>query len=219
MEIYWDGATTGHSFNDRFRQQRESLRDACLAGDWTSVVQAAADDFGSLDSVCIGDRDWRTLLHVFVEAGAPAKHVLELVELGALRSVRDRRALRPVDLLVPGADQELQAALEPTFRHKVPSETLERLQRQLHRLMNERADFLIQEHKLRLPQLSALLELEEPTMWCPVPGMYGGFRVRLKRDGTDPLLESSSACRVVGGSGQRHEITPDGYAMVEAGYD
>jgi hypothetical protein len=219
VELYWDGATTGKSFNEWFRKRREYLRNACFAGDWVTVTASVVDENGSANAVCVGDRDWRTLLHVFVETGAPAKYVYRLIELGALRSIRDRRALRPVDLLGTAADEELEVALEPSFKHSVPAEALEQLQVQLHRLIHERADSLIEEHQLRLPQLSALLEIEEPTMWCPIPGMYGGFRVTLMRGGDDPLLETSSVCRVAGGSGQRHEITPEGYLLVEAGYD
>ncbi len=44
-------------------------------------------------------------------------------------------------------------------------------------------------------------------MWFPVPGMYGGFSYRLESAGVEAKLVSESWCRVVGGSGQRHEIT------------
>jgi len=47
-------------------------------------------------------------------------------------------------------------------------------------------------------------------MWFPVPGMYGGFSYRLEVAGVKAKLVSESWCRVVGGSGQRHEITRTG---------
>lgn len=48
------------------------------------------------------------------------------------------------------------------------------------------------------------------TWWFPVPGMYGGFSYRLEAPGVEARLVSESWCRVVGGSGQRHEITSAG---------
>ena len=77
---------------------------------------------------------------------------------------------------------------------------------------------LIEEHGLRLPELEPLLELARPKMWFAVPGMYGGFSYRLEVDGVHPKLVSESWCRVVGGSGQRHAITPAGSQLVEEGF-
>jgi hypothetical protein len=48
--------------------------------------------------------------------------------------------------------------------------------------------------------------------------MYGGFNFWLERDGRDPLLVSESWCRVVEGSGERHEVTCAGVRLVEAGF-
>ena len=51
-------------------------------------------------------------------------------------------------------------------------------------------------------------------MWLAVPGMYGGFHYVLRGE----ELVVKSWCRVVGGSGQTHRITADGYWMTESGY-
>jgi hypothetical protein len=51
----------------------------------------------------------------------------------------------------------------------------------------------------------------------PVPEMYGGFRLRWLAGGKEAKLESVSFCRVVSGSGQRHEITAEGSVLVESG--
>ncbi len=55
-------------------------------------------------------------------------------------------------------------------------------------------------------------------MWFPVPGMYGGFSYCLELTGADAKLVAESWCRVVGGSGQRHEITTYGSRLVEEGF-
>ena len=55
-------------------------------------------------------------------------------------------------------------------------------------------------------------------VWMPVPGMAGGFHYWLARGAPDPLLIAESWSRVVDGSGQRHEITPRGVALVDEGF-
>jgi hypothetical protein len=58
---------------------------------------------------------------------------------------------------------------------------------------------------------------ESEVWFFRVPGMYGGFRLRWIADEPEAKLESLSFCRVAGGSGQRHEITSQGYVLVESG--
>ncbi len=43
--------------------------------------------------------------------------------------------------------------------------------------------------------------------------MYGGFNIQLRED----HLYVESWCRVVGGSGQAHVVSRDGYTLVRAG--
>jgi hypothetical protein len=55
-------------------------------------------------------------------------------------------------------------------------------------------------------------------MWFAVPGMYGGFSYRLETEGEESRLISESWCRVVGGSGERHEINAFGSRLVDEGF-
>lgn len=55
-------------------------------------------------------------------------------------------------------------------------------------------------------------------MWFPVPGMYGGFSYELSVVSGSPVLISESWCRVVGGSGQRHLVSPHGSLLLEEGF-
>jgi len=49
-------------------------------------------------------------------------------------------------------------------------------------------------------------------------GQYGGFAYKLiERDGM-PVLITESWHRIVGGSGQKHEITIDGCVLVDEGF-
>jgi len=99
------------------------------------------------------------------------------------------------------------------------SEDLEIVQAYFHELILKRADpaekFMANKNK-RLPVVSN--EIFGKRMWYPVPGMYGGFEYVLSERSGKPLLTTESWCRIVGGSGQRHEITIDGCVLVEEGF-
>ena len=99
------------------------------------------------------------------------------------------------------------------------SEELEIIQKYFHELILKRAEslkkFLTDENK-NLPIISN--EIFCKRLWYPVPGMYGGFKYKLSERNGKPLLTTSSWWRVIGGSGQRHEITTDGCVLVEEGF-
>jgi hypothetical protein len=97
-------------------------------------------------------------------------------------------------------------------RHPVPA--LDALRDGLHALVRERVANLVEEHRLRLPELAPLTELADPAAWFAVPGWYGGFSYRLDR--TTLVVESWS--RVVGGSGRRHVIDEHGTRLVDQGF-
>ena len=104
------------------------------------------------------------------------------------------------------------------LKHLVPIDVLLKIQVLFHEVIRGRIDRELPNHGLRLPELEPLLELDRPHMWFPVPGMYGGFSYRLESSGVEAKLVAESWCRVVGGSGQRHEITSKGSRLVEEGF-
>ncbi|MGW5106839.1 hypothetical protein [Nocardia sp. NPDC004123] len=55
-------------------------------------------------------------------------------------------------------------------------------------------------------------------MWITVPGMCGGFSIKPSQPGTTPELTVESWCRVVGGSGQRYVVRPNGFDLVDMGF-
>lgn len=112
----------------------------------------------------------------------------------------------------------LQEVLSSVLRQHVPAGILLKIQSGFHDVIRARIDRQLPEHKLRLPELEPLLELERPQMWFPVLGMYGGFSYRLESTGPNAKLVVESWCRVVGGSGQRHEITSQGSRLVAEGF-
>jgi hypothetical protein len=131
--------------------------------------------------------------------------------------LRNARGETPSNIANKHGHQHLRGVLAPEYKRELGLETLAEVQRHFHAVIRGRAASLIEEHQLRLPELEPLLELEEPKMWFPVPGMYGGFGYTLTTRGAEVTLITESWCRVVGGSGQRHRIT-SGWRLVEEGF-
>lgn len=104
------------------------------------------------------------------------------------------------------------------LKRHVPIGILLKIQSNFHDVIRATIDRELPNHKLRLPELEPLLELERPQMWFPIPGMYGGFSYWLESTGVTAKLISESWCRVVAGSGQRHEITSQGSRLVAEGF-
>lgn len=100
----------------------------------------------------------------------------------------------------------------------MPLGVLLKIQSYFHDVNRGRAEQMIAEHGLRLPELDPLLELDEPHRWFTIPDMYGGFSFWLESAGVEAKLVSESWSWVVGDSGQRHEITSAGSRLVEEGF-
>lgn len=99
-----------------------------------------------------------------------------------------------------------------------PDDRLTRIQAHFHALIRERAKPIEPPPDLDLPLLQAPLPRKGEPAWFPVPGMYGGFSYWFVGAGSELRLVTESWCRVVEGSGQRHEITDDGCRLVEEGF-
>jgi hypothetical protein len=99
------------------------------------------------------------------------------------------------------------------------SESLETIKEYFHELILKRAKllkkFMADENK-KLPVISN--EILCKRLWYPVPCMYGGFEYVLSERDGKPLLTTYSWIRIIGGSGQKHEITTDGCVLVEEGF-
>ena len=97
------------------------------------------------------------------------------------------------------------------------------IQGHFHNLILERASvipsFMAMEDKA-LPVITneTSTDSKDGSEWYPVPGMYGGFKYWLTERNGRPLLMTESWCRVAEGSGQRHEVSIDGYVCVAGGF-
>jgi hypothetical protein len=100
----------------------------------------------------------------------------------------------------------------------VPESTIGAVERHFHTLIRERAGDLLAQQNLELPSLSGPRPSKRKPAWFPVPGMYGGFNYWWEGQGRGAKLMAESWCRVVAGSGQRHEVTIDGTRLLEEGF-
>lgn len=218
MDVNWDGITRAESLSDEAVQRRGALADAAKRYDWAVVLDLLAKNPDWVNATRLGGASRYTPLHQAAHGGAPADIVRRLIGLGALRTLRNARGERSVDVAARRGHQHLIGVLTPQLKHRVPLDALLKIQAHFHAVIRDSAGDLVKEHARRLPELEPLLELDPPEMWFPIPGMYGGFSYHLETVGADALLVSESWSRVVWGSGQRHEISSAGSRLVEEGF-
>ncbi|CAB3758654.1 hypothetical protein B7G54_17295 [Burkholderia puraquae] len=219
MSIAWDGITGADVLDDAQVASRHALADAARNGDWATMLDLVARQSRLVNATRLGGTSLHTPLHQAAYGGAPKEVVAELLRLGAWRMLRDARGERAIDIAVTRGHRHLVDLLTPQPRRVAPDDTLHDIQRHFHDMIRGRIAHL-RVDALRLPELEPLLELDEQAerVWFAVPGMYGGFGYALHTDGATAVLVSDSWSRVVGGSGQRHEITAHGCTLVDEGF-
>jgi hypothetical protein len=209
-EHVWDGTTRLATLPDWAAKARLRLADCAKRYDWQGVFDVLEGEPDFVNSSRPDSDSWYAPLHQAAHGGAPVQVVTRLIEYGAWRGLRNASGERPIDITRRRGHSHLFDILEPPRRIDVPTETLRRIQVYFHAVIRVRAQHLVDEHALRPPELEVMLELENPQIWFPVPGMHGGFKFRLEPAGADSRLLSDSWCRVVEGSEERHEITANG---------
>jgi hypothetical protein len=218
MDIIWDGVTRAETLQDQWLAIRSVLADSAKTGDSSKVLGILGKHTELTNTFRPGGKALYAPLHHAAYGGASVEVVNRLIELGAWRTLQNSRGERPVDVAERRDHGHLLDVLEPVFRRRVPFGILGKIQTHFHGVIRGRADSLVQQHALRLPELEPLLELVEPKMWFPIPGMYGGFSYWLESDGVEATLIAESWCRVEAGSGQRHEVTSEGSRLMDEGF-
>lgn len=214
----WDGINGTDALSETERQVRHSLADAAKAYDWKKVVFVLQDRPELVNTTRPGGSSLYAPLHQAAHGGADRETVEKLIDLGAWRTLQNARGERPVDVATRCGHRHLLGILEPELKRHVPYGVLMKVQAHFHEVILGRAARQVQDAGLRLPELEPLLEFEPHDVWFAVPGMYGGFSYRLQSEGIEATLISESWCRVVEGSGQRHQITSAGSRMVAEGF-
>ncbi|WP_186512913.1 ankyrin repeat domain-containing protein [Synechococcus sp. A15-44] len=218
MTPKWVGITKSEALLDGEVVIRHALADATKQYNWKKTLEIL-DERPDLINVTRPDgRSLYTPLHQSAHGNAPGEVVQKMLDMGAWRTLRNADDERAVDIAKRRGYQSLVHLLEPVYKTHISHTTLQKIQTNFHEIILGRAGDLVQKSRLRLPELEPLLELEQPRMWFPVPRMYGGFSYWLDGEGKNAKLISESWCRVVGGSGQRHEITSKEGKLVDEGF-
>lgn len=200
-------------------QELLKLKSQLTAGaDWAAYVGALQAEPRLVNTAFFKQGSWSTLLHEAVRLHAPLEFIRELVRLGAFRTVLDSQGQRPVDIAVTERLTHLVAALEPSREQTKDLNRLLRIQELFHGLIRSTMLAYDVHVKLWLPQLSVLTESSADSIWFPIPGMYGGFLFWLEQTNESAALIAESWCRVAGGSGMRHRITPVEVTLEEEGF-
>lgn len=217
-DTIWDGITQESTLMPAGRAVRHALSNSAKTYAWDTVFEILEENPHFINATRLGGHSLYTPLHQAAHGGASISVVQRLVGCGAFRSLRNAKGERPVDIAKRIGHGEIARALAPDVHHEVQSTALRDLQDCFHGVIRERANQLVEEHSLRLPELEVLTELAEPRMWFAVPGMYGGFHFWLEVEEGGPVLISESWCRVSEGSGQRHEIRNGSAQLVDEGF-
>ena len=218
MDVIWDGVTKSRTLKDEAHALSQQLAAAAKSYNWYDALALLSQHPRLINTTRPDGVSLYAPLHQAAHGGASTDVVKQMLKLGAWRTLQNARGERPVDIAQARNHQHLIAILRPRYKHDVPLGVLLKIQQNFHDVIRGRAKKLVEEHNLRLPELEPLLELEQPQMWFAVPGMYGGFSYSLEVQGVNAKLVASSWCRVMGGSGQRHEITSRGSQLVEEGF-
>lgn len=139
--------------------------------------------------------------------------VERLVDMGAWRTLRANDGRRALDVAHDRGHNHLLEALQPVPLLTVDEDVLAGLDLHLAAVVEGRIRPQL-DVQLRHPQCAVLTEIEGRTLWYPVPGMYGGFKVELRED----HLYVESWMRPVDGSGQGHLVTRDGAILARTGF-
>jgi hypothetical protein len=214
----WEGTTSVDSLNEEAARARHDFADAAKAGAWPRVFEILRAHPNFVNVCRPGSVSLYAPLHQAAYAGASEEVVRTLLECGAWRCLRNAHGGRPVDVATVRGHAHLIQLLKPVYTRRIPLEDLMSIQRHFHRVIDGRVRRLVQQHRLRLPELEPLLELGRRKTWFAIPGMYGGFSYWLDGTGPTASLFAESWCRIEEGSGQRHKITPRGSELIEEGF-
>ena len=215
----WQGVLDTSVMADDLVSAGHRLADAAKAGNWPAVMKELDHEWNWLviNQWRPGGAAWFTALHQAAWHGAPTGVVAELLDRGALRSLRDSKGRTPFDVAVehdhtPALRELLQPPPSPLTRAQIRA-----LDARIAELIDGRIHGRVYDGDLRkvlrYPPVEILHELPGQRVWFPIPAKYG-FHIELQRG----ALEVKSWCGLVEGSGQAHLVTREGSVLVDQGF-
>ncbi len=215
----WQGVLDPSVMADELVSVGHRLADAAKTGDWPTVMAMLDREWSWLviNQWRPGGPAWFTALHQAAWHGAPNEVVVELIDRGALRSLRDSKGRTAFDVVAERSRKPALLSLLRPPRSPLGQEQIRALDAGLADLIDGRIHGRVFDgdlrKALRYPPIEILHELPGQRVWFPIPGKYG-FHIELQRG----ALEVKSWCGLVEGSGQAHLVTPDGSVMVDQGF-
>jgi hypothetical protein len=143
----------------------------------------------------------------------PEEELLPLLEAGIREGVFSDQFTGQLRRALGGATPDAGKTTESR-----PAGDLARIEGHFHDLIRARAAGRLGEQASSLPRLEAGTGTEDEPVWFPVDGMDGGFKYWWDSSAQGPRLMSESWSRTVAGSGQLHEVTPDGSRLLAEGF-
>jgi hypothetical protein len=215
----WQGVLDPAFMADDMISAGHKLADAAKVGDWPTVMEVLDGEWKWLviNQWRPGGDAWFTVLHQAAWHGAPKAVVGELLERGALRSLRDSKGRTAYDVAVARGHRTLIGQLLQPPRSPLAQAQIRSLDARLAELIAERIHGRVFDGDLRRvlrhPPVEILPELPGERVFFPMPAQYG-FHIALQRG----ALEVKSWCGLVEGSGQTHLVTPEGSVLVDQGF-
>ncbi|MGW0246253.1 hypothetical protein ACWDYH_06385 [Nocardia goodfellowii] len=224
--LKWWGISNRAAVDDVRIARQDAIADAGRDGQWEQLLELVTpstigvvdDPRRYVNSTRVGGLSQYAPLHHAAAQGASAAMAERLIELGAWRTLRCSSGHTPLELAESYGHWHLYEVLTPRPQHQISDRQLAQLEYMLHAVIVGRVSSLVRTAQLRLPQLGPLTEVENPTMWFPIPGMDGGFKIVLHSGGTEPELQVESWSRPAKGSGQRHRVRTTGFELVDKGF-
>jgi hypothetical protein len=215
----WQGVLDTSVMADDMVSAGHRLAAAAKAGNWPAVLKVLDREWSWLviNQWRPGGTAWFTALHQAAWHGAPTEVAAELLDRGALRSLRDSKGRTAFDVAAehdgtPALRELLRPPRSPLTRAQIRA-----LDTRLAELIDGRIGGRVYDGDLRTvlryPPVEILHEVPGQRVWFPLPAKYG-FHIELQRG----ALEVKSWCGLVEGSGQAHLVTPEGSVLVDQGF-
>src|SRR4051812_4682526 len=149
----WDGTTRSTHLSPEGLKPRRRLADAAKSYDWLAVMDVLHGRPDLVNSSRPDGRSRYAPLHQAAHGGATAGVVLELVNMGAWRGLREAKGERPVDIAKRRGHGHLLGVLEPPDRIELSGSVLGLIQTHFHTVIKQRCGTILKSHRIRLPEL------------------------------------------------------------------
>jgi hypothetical protein len=214
----WYGAISLKGMNYDLLSESKAIDQALAAGDWPSVIQVLGGCPDLVNAVFPKNRKQSTLLHMAAVGEASPYFVEELLRLGAFRTVKDASGLQAVEIAERTGAEHLLTLLRPETNRNLEPDRLSFIQEMFHGFLRTFMLAYKTPVPLRLPQLSIFTEVDQLRVWFPIPMMAGGCNFWIEEEERKSVLHAQTWCRISGGSGMHHQITPFEITLIEEGF-